>query len=368
VNEMKMSRREFVGASAAAAVLLPLSACTRGDENQYQSAERALRAPLPGAADVAAFVRFATLAANGHNTQPWRFAVRETGASITPDLARRTPAVDPDDHHLFVSLGCAAENFARAVASAGRPAAVAFDASGGGRIDIDLARGPARADPLARAIPARQSTRSVYDGRRVASADLDLLAAAARVEGVSVVLITDPRRREAVLEHVVRANALQMDDPAFMRELRGWLRFNPAAALRSGDGLLSRCSGSPTLPTWIGRQMFDIAFRKAGEAKKYREQMRSSAGVAVFVGDRADAEHWTRVGRSFQRFALQATALGIRHAHVNQPIEVPAVRVDFARWLGAGGARPDLVVRFGYAPPMPMSMRRPVGAVMASNA
>ncbi|MGH1559991.1 hypothetical protein ACRAWD_24530 [Caulobacter segnis] len=28
---------------------------------------------------------------------------------ILPDLSRRTPVVDPDDHHLFVSLGCALE-------------------------------------------------------------------------------------------------------------------------------------------------------------------------------------------------------------------------------------------------------------------
>lgn len=41
------------------------------------------------------------------------------------------------------------------------------------------------------------------------------------------------------------------------------------------------------------------------------------------------------MGRSFQRFALQATILGIRNAHINQPIEVPFVRPEFARWLGA---------------------------------
>lgn len=34
------------------------------------------------------------------------------------------------------------------------------------------------------------------------------------------------------------------------------------------------------------------------------------------------------------------------------------VRRDFARWLGASDARPDLVVRFGYAAPLPMSPRR----------
>jgi hypothetical protein len=94
--------------------------------------------------------------------------------------------------------------------------------------------------------------------------------------------------------------------------------------------------------------------------------MRSSAGVAVFVGDKADKDHWVRVGRSFQRFALQATALGIRHAMINQPVEVPGVRRDFAHWLGIGDARPDLVVRFGYASPMPMSTRRPARAIIVS--
>ncbi|MBS1167518.1 MAG: Tat pathway signal protein, partial [Proteobacteria bacterium] len=55
-------------------------------------------------------IRLATLAANSHNTQPWRFQVAETAIDIRPDPSRLTPVVDPDEHHLFVSLGCAAEN------------------------------------------------------------------------------------------------------------------------------------------------------------------------------------------------------------------------------------------------------------------
>lgn len=77
---------------------------------------------------------------------------------------------------------------------------------------------------------------------------------------------------------------------------------------------------------------------------------------------------WFRLGRSFQRFALQATALGLRHAHINQPVEVPAIRSAFARWPGVGERRPDPMIRFGRAPTLPMSMRRPVGAVLAEAA
>jgi hypothetical protein len=155
-----------------------------------------------------------------------------------------------------------------------------------------------------------------------------------------------------------------MDNPAFVEGLRDWIRFNPAQALEMGDGLFSICSGNPTLPTWISKPLFSLIFKKDAENAKYTEQMRSSAGVAVFIGDKEDKEHWFKVGRSFQRFALQATALGIRVALINQPVEAPSVRADFARWLGVAGIRPDLVVRFGAAPATPMSMRPPVSAVI----
>lgn len=70
----------------------------------YSASTRAMRAPLTKDADAREFVRFATLAANGHNTQPWKFHLAPGRIEILPDFSRRTPVVDPDDHHLFASL------------------------------------------------------------------------------------------------------------------------------------------------------------------------------------------------------------------------------------------------------------------------
>jgi hypothetical protein len=100
-----------------------------------------------------------------------------------------------------------------------------------------------------------------------------------------------------------------------------------------------------------------------GEIEKYLAQIRSSAGVAVFVSERNDRMHWVEAGRACQRFALQATALGLKCAFINQPVEVPDVRGQFAAYLGIGDRRPDLVMRFGYGPELPKSLRRPVGQV-----
>lgn len=64
-------------------------------------------------------VRYSTLAPSSHNTQCWKFVPRDKLISIQPDYDRRCPAVDPDDHHLFVSLGCAAENLVQAASAIG---------------------------------------------------------------------------------------------------------------------------------------------------------------------------------------------------------------------------------------------------------
>jgi hypothetical protein len=129
--------------------------------------------------------------------------------------------------------------------------------------------------------------------------------------------------------------------------------------LGSGDGLFSRLSGNPTLPRWLGNFVFE---REIGERQIC--QATASAGVAVFVGDRADPANWFEVGRAYERFALAATALGVRTAFVNQPVEVPAVRSQFGQWLGLDSQRPDLVVRFGRGPQLPYSLRRPMVEVI----
>ena len=283
--------------------------------------------------------------------------------TILPDLSRRCPAVDPDDHHVFVSLGCAAENLAQAALAQGLHAEARFDAT---REAVHMALTPttARSSPLFNAITSRQCTRGDYDGQPLSREELALLETAGSSSGVRMLLLTERSALERVLEYVVQGNTAQLADPAFLEELKSWIRFNGADAVRTGDGLFSVASGNPAIPHWLGQLAFSWFFTARGENDKVARQIRNSAGIAVFVGQVADKAHWVDVGRCYERFALQATALGIRNAFLNQPVEVAAVRSPFATALGMGGQRPDLVVRFGRGPTMPRSLRRPVQAVL----
>jgi nitroreductase len=336
-----------------------------GTMEEYNAYVAATRTALPERSKTLDFIRFATLAPNGHNTQPWRFRISEHQIDILPDFSRRTPAVDPDNHHLFVSLGCAAENLALAAGARDRPGNLGFNPSNDGSAVFTFGDAPTANPALFDAIPRRQSTRVDYDGKQVSAHDLKMLAAAAVIPGIDLVLITDRPQMERVADLVVAGNSVQMADAAFVRELKTWLRFSPRQAMESADGLFSPSSGNPTLPAWLGPRVFEIVFRADTENYKYARQLRSSSGVAVFVSERDDEDHWVRSGRACQRFALQATALGLKQAFVNQPVEVASVRPELAALVGMTGRRPDIVMRFGYGPKLPFSARRPVKAVLA---
>jgi hypothetical protein len=318
----------------------------------------------PHTATLKALVRYATLAASSHNTQCWKFRLEDQAIVILPDLSRRCPVVDPDDHHLYVSLGCAAENLIQAAQAQGLSAKCTFDASGDGALRIALEPAPAIVTPLFEAIPYRQCTRAEYDGKPLSPEEIQLLETAGTGNGVRVKMLTTRSAIETVLDYVVQGNTAQMNNPAFMRELKSWIRFNDQEAAITGDGLSGRTTGNPSIPRWLGNLFAKLLFRAKPENDKNIRYIRSSAGIAVFVSDVDDKAHWVEAGRCYERFALQATALGVRNAFVNQPVEEASLRPAFAKALGLGASRPDLVVRFGRGEEMPTSLRRSLEAVI----
>ncbi len=309
-------------------------------------------------------IKSATLAPSSHNTQPWKFHTEENLISIFPDFSRRCPIVDPDNHHLFVSLGCATENLVQTALAQGKMAEPLIQLNRDKRIEIHLSPTKAAQSAQFQAIQSRQCTRLEYDGKSLTPDELRLLERSASGNGVHCHIITEKGALEKILEFVVQGNTAQMIDPAFVEELKGWVRFNSHQAEESGDGLYSATNGSPSLPTWLGKLIFSTVFTPNGENDKYSKQLRSSAGIAIFTSEKNDIKHWIEVGRRFERFALQATVMGVRTAMLNQPVEVSAIRPVFSNYLGIGTQRPDLVVRFGRGPLAPRSMRRPVEAIL----
>jgi hypothetical protein len=329
----------------------------------YDEAASAVRRPGPvGRRDDRELVRLATLAASSHNTQPWLFRIASDAIAIVPDRTRRCPVVDPDDAHLYKSLGCAAENLVHAASMQGCAADVDYDDAADTVVVALEESAEVAPTELSQALTTRQSTRTDYDE---ASADDELaaLADAGAGDGVQVLLITDAGRMAAIADLVERGNLAQLGDGPFRRELLAWIRFNPHAALRRSDGLAGRVNRQPPLPTVVGRLLARVLISASKQADVDTARLQSSAGVAVFLTAADTRAAWIAAGRAYERFSLRADLLGIRSAFINQPIEVPALRTALTDSLGIA-EHPQLMVRFGRAPRAPYSLRRPVDDVI----
>jgi hypothetical protein len=309
-------------------------------------------------------IRCAALAASSHNTQPWTFHVAPAAITIVPDLSRRCSVVDPDDAHLFKSLGCAAENLVLAAAAQGLASDVRFD-DARNAVVVELEPSPsAVANELFETIGARQCTRTAFDGTPVGPDETAALEAAGTGQEVRTVAITDRSVIDSIADLVAEGNQIQLTDRAFRNELISWIRFNPAAALRSGDGLAGRCVGNPSLPTWLGRLLAPVVIRARSQIERDAAHIESSAGIAVVITRRDDPPAWVEAGRAYERLALRATVLGVRTAFVNQPIEVESLRDRFEALLDLEDEHAQLAVRFGRGELAPYSLRRQVDDVI----
>ncbi|MCR8913417.1 Tat pathway signal protein [Marinobacter panjinensis] len=315
------------------------------------------------AQDYSVLVHYATLAASSHNTQPWIFKLENNRIRILPDLSRRCPAVDPDDHHLYASLGCAAENLLLAAEAAGLKGHCSYDASTSG-VNIDFEETTPFRSPLFEAIPQRQCSRVEYDGSQLSAEQLQQLEKAGQGDGVSIIVFTDGEQKEQVARYVAEGNTAQFGDSEWARELKSWIRFNGSEAVTKGDGLYGPVMGNPAVPRWLGLMAMHFGFSAKKQNQKDYRHIRSSSAIAVLVSEIDDKPHWIEAGRCYERLALQATALGLSTAFINQPVEVAPLRAEFARFLGVGNRRPDFVVRIGRGAEMPRSLRRPLEQVI----
>lgn len=315
-------------------------------------------------------LRAAVAAPSGHNAQPWRFRVTAGAITVRPDFGRSLPVVDPDDHALFIGLGCAVENLVLAARARG----YAPEVDDGGleardpRIEVRLERGVGRSrSPLARAIPERQSNRRRYDGRVIPTEDLRCLDEAAKCGAVSFRILDGTKATEPITELAAEGSRLQFEDAAFVAELVRWIRFNGKEAEALGDGLTHRAMGFPPIPRWLGRVVMKRLVTPGSQASAAVRAIRSSPAMMLFAAERRDRRGWVALGRAFERTALTATLLGISHAHMNMPCEVPRLRRQLGDHLDLGSAEPLLLLRIGYAKPVPRSPRRPLAEVVAEE-
>jgi len=284
-----------------------------------------------------ALVRAAVLAANGHNTQPWRFDVVEDRIDVVADTRRSTGANDASARELYVSLGCAIEDMMIAAPANGLEAELLTPpaAASGAVASIALRTAPHGRSPLHAAIGERHSNRSEYRADPIAPSLLAQLSELvdASVSPARLVWLDDAPSRARLGELIVDATIAHIADDEQSKASFAWWRSSWNEIQRHKDGLNIDGVGLPPLTRTLGKLLPAPSRASADRTflERTRIQVRSAAAFGVVVvDDPMSRRDQLAGGRLLQRLHLSATANALGFQHMNQITE----RIDRDHQLG----------------------------------
>jgi hypothetical protein len=285
-------------------------------------------------------VHAAVLAANAHDTQPWRFRIGSDRIDVYADTDRHLGAMDPFRREMHLSLGCALENSVLVARSLGYAANLRI--SGG-----LLQEGGVLDD----ALPAA----SIGLGRQQSDASPLAAATVAATESIAAdsVMIADSDR---------------------------WFRATDAEIERHRDGPTLYCAGLSPL-VLFGARIMPVSAQSAH--RHWIDQTRDAQlGTRPVIGliavrDLYDRGRALRAGRLWQRLHLQGTLLGLGMQPLNQLPECvdrerqagrsPTFSKALVDFSGDADWQPTFAFRVGWPTrPGPASPRRGLASVMMS--
>jgi nitroreductase len=374
------TRRTFLKIAAGAGVALAGAAAWRAwDQGVFSTGEGPAYAawktwqsdaPSP----VHRLVRAAILAANPHNTQPWRFRVTPGTVDLFADRTRNIGTIDPYLREMHIGLGCALENLLLAAPASGfacelellpTPSDPAHVAS------VRLKPQTVSTSALYEAIPRRHTNRGAYDSRPVSAATLEQMQAlAGDLPLVTVKWLVTPDARRQLGEQIVQATQAIIADREQSRDSAAWFRGDWHAIQERRDGLTV---DAQALPGWlrvaakvlppVSQEQADDIWLKATRGV----QVATAAAFGIVLArDAADNASRIQGGRLWQRMQLYGQTEGIAMQPLNQLSE----RADRERSLSIesrfGNALKDIIGDPGWHALMPFRLGYPTLAPLPS--
>ncbi len=305
-----------------------------------------------------AIVSAGVLAANPHNSQPWRFRLSDDAVDVYLDRGRALGPVDPFLRQMHIGIGCALENLvvgATAHGLLGTPALFpnASDATWAAR--LVLTGGETQPSSHVDMILRRHTNRGPYDPARLSPTIEEALRKQQRDTNPLLAMFdASSALGRAFSEAIVTSTQRLIEDDAFMRATDAWFRWTPREINEHRDGPALDCAGLSTLTrvaAQLGPRPSEESFRSSWLASTREVHVATAAAFGVIsVRDPARPEQLVEAGRLWQRLHLEATHHGVAMQPLDQWLEFG----DRARQRGvAAPSAPsvDFASR-GYTPVM----------------
>jgi nitroreductase len=369
-----LTRRRLLGLVGAGAVAGAAGLTWRADDSGVYAtgtgpAYAAWHRWQAATPEVRNLVRAGVLAANAHNTQPWRFRIGPDRIDLFADPSRNIGTIDPLRREMDLSLGCALEN----LVLAGTP--------NGFATTVGLLPDPARPDHIARvdlrpattagdtalfqAIPHRHTNRGPYRTDRPVTAQTR--------ESLAGLVVAEPTRliwpdRQAFGELTVRATEAIVADRQQADDDFVWYRTDWDHLQSTMDGITVDASGQPPFIRAAAKLMGTSRQQNHdGWLRSTRDvQLPTAAAFGILATtDALDRTQRLRTGRIWQRMHLWATGQGLAMQPLNQAVE----RAERERTAGLAPTFGDALAALlpaGWHAVMPFRIGYPTGEALPS--
>ena len=310
-------------------------------------------------------LHYAVLAPSEYNSQPWYFKIRGPICELYADYSRQLPVIDPDKRELFISCGAAFQNLRLALRHFGYAEELnmrTVDEQPELLARIKIGSPASAADEEQRlfsAIQQRVTNRHMFEARPIPEDLLTRFMELAGEEGVWLYR-AEGTDHQTVAELIATGDRLQWERKEFRHELAQWVHDQHEII---ADGLPASSYGKGNIAgisnPWLVRTV------NLGRAEAARSQhLVASAPLLIILGTYSDMPaDWFTTGQAMEKILLAASAAGVQSSFVNQPIEVPALRKQVHTMIGRYKI-PQLVLRLGYGPSVPLTPRRSVSNVL----
>jgi len=295
-------------------------------------------------------LKYAISAPSCLNTQPWLFESQGNKIKIIADRSRWRTIADADQRELNISVGCALENILIAAEhfrychqtsySEHDHAAVIVLNPGGKPSSF---RGP----ELFKGIPERYTNRKIYRDKLLSKGILKSLQEVCVEEGIKLHLAYDTETKRKANDLLAKAYSIQLDDPAFRKELGYWL----------GQGLFSDSWARSKITQMIGT---NLNLGKS-RAKKFSELLMSASAFGIISSIMNNHKAQVEAGQVLERIWLKATALGIGLHPISQILEITDIKEEASELNPIPDLCPQIMFGLGYAEPsLKHIQRRPI--------
>lgn len=306
-------------------------------------------------------IRCAGYAPSSHNSQPWRFAIKDMMIEVRGDAMRALPASDPEHRQLFISVGCAIKNLCTAADLYGLRYRIQYfpdgnDAFLAARITFEGIVPLITSLPdehLAFGILTRHNNRADFDSEK--KVPDDFFATAKSVGGnVHVHFVHAPEELRAIATIVSDATEAAFEDKAFTNELSHWIK---PSIQKYRLGMPGYNLGIPWPISFLMPPALRMVNMKKPQRSMAEKTLAATPTFMIITTEHDGPKDWVAAGETLEQLWLMAEQRGIRFGILAAAIQVGEFYKRIQVILRTS-ERPQVFCRIGFADAIPPASPR----------